>query len=202
MPKGFLASSLIDTATRSFGPAPRSELMTTVMPKARMTQPATSSAIRPGRPSAPSMGLSRSSHRSIIGPPRAMQMTVPILTKPLAATSSTSMITSETSRCTLPCVSMKPGQGIARCRPCIRTLKGSLPKSLSKKSVTPRCAMARPMSSSAARTASSGQLICFNPRPPPACVRARRTPRPYTRRRPARAYSAARCRPGRRRRRG
>ena len=52
-----------------------------VMPKARMTHPATSSASRRGSGSPPWItGDSQRVYTSIMGPPRAMHSTVPIPT--------------------------------------------------------------------------------------------------------------------------
>lgn len=73
--------SLSTTATRSLGPVPAWERMTMVMPKARMTHPATSSASRRGSGSPPWItGDSQRVYTSIMGPPRAMHSTVPIPT--------------------------------------------------------------------------------------------------------------------------
>ena len=80
-PKGFPDLSLRTTATRSLGPVPASERMTTVIPKARITQPSTRASSRQSRASVSgNRGARGTVHRSIMGPPRAMHSSVPMRT--------------------------------------------------------------------------------------------------------------------------
>ena len=79
IPKGFFNLSLRTTATKSFGPVPASDLMTIVIPNARITQPMKLTAMRTIRETSPAKsGPSKSVKKSMIGPPQNMQMTVPI----------------------------------------------------------------------------------------------------------------------------
>lgn len=81
MPNFHLRLSLSTTATRSLGPVPASDLMTMVMPNARMPQPSTTARIR-SHMAEPEFTTfwSRKLNRSMIGPPRIMHRKVPTRT--------------------------------------------------------------------------------------------------------------------------
>lgn len=97
--------SLITIATRSFGPVPASDLMTIVMPKARMAHPRILTIILAIRDTSPAKsGLKIRLKKSIIGPPQIMQMMVPILTYVRSTINKIRIINKQIEICTLPCV--------------------------------------------------------------------------------------------------
>ena len=80
MPKGFLVLSDTTTPTRSFGPVPASDLMTIVIPNASMKQPRIKEIKRTTKEEEsliipPNNQLKK----SIIGPPKNIQINVPVL---------------------------------------------------------------------------------------------------------------------------
>ena len=71
--------SLITTATRSFGPVPASDLITMVMPKAKITQPRASIiSLNTMEVKVLKTGDNIIEKKSMMGPPQSMQRTVPI----------------------------------------------------------------------------------------------------------------------------
>ena len=100
-PKFFLLLSLITTATKSLGPVPQSDLITIVIPNARITEPSAIAIILTIIESV-IMFCKSTVNTSIIGPPKSIHRSVPILIYDLSTIKRTSTIITHITTCTLP----------------------------------------------------------------------------------------------------